>query len=137
MQDLPEESKNIEIYWCRGMNKKIRVWENLSHTRLTQTLEFDPQFERDLTPPGLLRLVISSRVDELPDILRVDIGVRIIEVWMVEDIRELGRERRADPLSHRERLGQAEVVYIQARAYQAAEARVPETARRYICCVQA
>ena len=88
--------------------------EFFSHTLLARILEVEPQFERDLTAPGFLRFIIASRKDQLSYILRVDIGIRIIEMCVVEDVRDLGCERRAHPLSHRKGLSEAEVMYVQA-----------------------
>lgn len=114
--------------------KKIRmwVWENLPHTRSAQTLEFEPQFERDLTVPSLLRFVIGPRIDELPYILVVNIGIRIIEVRVVEKIRDRGSEGHPDALAHMDVLRHAEVVYVKSRTYQGVESCVPEAPGSYI-----
>ena len=62
MREPSKKSLNIEIRHSEA-GIRIRVWENLSHTRLAHALEVNSQFERDLTAPGLLRFVVSPCID--------------------------------------------------------------------------
>ena len=76
--------------------------------------------------PGLLGLIIGPRIDQLPYILRVDIGIRIIEVRVVEKIRDRGREGHPDTLGQMKGLRYAEMMHVQARTYQGVESCIAE-----------
>src|SRR5258708_36615940 len=90
----------------------------------TATLELDAQLEGDLTVTRFLRVRIGPCGNQLTHIWCVDVGIRIVEQRVVEDIRERRSKRRPNPLAHRECLGQAEVVYIQARTEDAADSGI-------------
>jgi len=91
-------------------------------------LKFEAQLERDLPVSRFFRVGIGPCPHQLPRVGRVDVGVRIVEQWVVEDIRERRGEGRPNPLAHRERFGQAEVVYIQARTKDTADFGIPQAA---------
>src|SRR5215468_1165811 len=92
------------------------------------SLELDAQLDRHLAVGLFLRVVIRNNARELSRVCVGDVVVRVIEVRVVEEVRNLTGERHLHPLPEGKGLGHAQVVDVEALPFKNVYSAVAEMA---------